>query len=277
MHEEAMSELEIEHELREALARDQLTVYYQPQVSLVGPAGVVGVEALVRWRHPTRGVLGPNEFIPIAEETGLIVAIGAWVLCEACRQLAAWRTAGEVPEAFTVAVNLSLRQFARADLIETVKAALDDTRLPASCLCLEVTESSVANDPDHARATLQSLRDLGVRIALDDFGTGYSSLSALSSLPLDTLKIDRSFMERVSEDRAAARMFAAVLGVARAAELDAVAEGVEEPLQVRLLRRLGCEVGQGYLFARPVEPADIVALVNSPSPEFLRSSPSAAA
>jgi diguanylate cyclase (GGDEF)-like protein len=258
MHSDAMTELQTEHELRGAIERGELVLNYQPQVALVATDELVGAEVLVRWQHPERGVLMPSEFIPMAEETGLIVPIGAWVLDQACRQLGAWRAARAVPEDFKVSVNLSMRQLSRGDLTDTVSAALERSGLPASCLCLEVTESYMAHDPERAAMVLADLKSLGVSLALDDFGTGYSSLSALSSYPLDIVKIDRSFIQRIAEDPAAARMFAAVLGVARAAELQAVAEGVEQAPQLRLLLRLGCEFGQGFMFARPVEPEELL-------------------
>ncbi len=275
MHSEAMTELQTEHELRGAIERGELVLTYQPQVSLIGPGEIVGAEVLVRWRHPERGMLAPSQFIPVAEETGLIVSIGAWVLDQACRQLGAWRAEHAVPERFKVSVNLSMRQLNRGDLVDTVAAALQRSDVPASCLCLEVTESSIAHDPDRAAAVLDRLKALGVSLALDDFGTGYSSLSALSTYPLDVVKIDRSFIHRVGEDAAAARMFAAVLGVARAAELEAVAEGVEQPPQLRLLRRLGCEYGQGYMFARPLEAAGLIEVLRGGA--FGEPSPAAAA
>ncbi|MEA2147290.1 MAG: hypothetical protein QOG59_2877 [Solirubrobacteraceae bacterium] len=252
MHSEAMTELQTEHELRGAIERGELLLNYQPQMSLAGAGEVVGAEVLVRWQHPKRGVLMPSQFIPVAEQTGLIVPIGAWVLDQACRQLGAWRASGAVSEDFKVSVNLSMRQLSRDDLADTVSGALARSRLPASCLCLEVTESYMAHDPERAASVLTHLKSLGVSLALDDFGTGYSSLSALSSYPLDIVKIDRSFIQRVADDPAAARMFAAVLGVARAAELQAVAEGIEQGPQLRLLLRLGCEYGQGFMFAEPV-------------------------
>ena len=251
MHSEAMTELQTEHELRGAIERGELILHYQPQVSLIGAGEIVGAEVLVRWCHPERGLLTPAQFIPVAEETGLIVSIGAWVLDQACRQLGTWRSERVVPEDFKVSVNLSVRQLSRRDLPDTVAEALRRAGVPASCLCLEVTESYMAHEPTRAAEVLDQLKALGVSLALDDFGTGYSSLSALSSYPLDIVKIDRSFIQRVGEDPAAARMFAAVLGVARAAELQAVAEGIEQPPQLRLLRRLGCEYGQGFMFARP--------------------------
>jgi diguanylate cyclase (GGDEF)-like protein len=263
MHSEAMTELQTEHELRGAIERGELVLNYQPQLSLVGPREVVGAEALVRWKHPERGVLMPAQFIPIAEETGLIVPIGAWVLDQACRQLGAWRACGAVSEDFKVSVNLSMRQLSRGDLADTVSGALARSCLPASCLCLEVTESYMAHDPDRAGSVLSHLKSLGVSLALDDFGTGYSSLSALSSYPLDIVKIDRAFIQRVADDPAAARMFAAVLGVARAAELQAVAEGVEEAPQLRLLLRLGCEYGQGFMFAAPLGAQELLEVLRA--------------
>jgi diguanylate cyclase (GGDEF)-like protein len=258
MHREAMSDLETEHQLRAALGRGELVLHYQPLVSLPGAGKIVSVEALVRWQHPKRGLLAPAEFIGLAEETGLIVPIGTWVIEEACRQLGSWRAAGLVSEDFMIGINLSIRQLGRRDLVETVAGALERSGVPPSAICFEVTESCMAGDPEGAVAALRDLKALGVLLALDDFGTGYSSLSALSTYPLDYVKIDRSFIQRVAEDASASRMFAAVLGVARAAELQAVAEGIEQEHQLHLVRRLGCEFGQGFVFARPLSAEQLV-------------------
>ena len=255
MHAEAMTELETEHRLRLAVVRDELRLHYQPQLYLLGNRGAFGFEALLRWMHPQRGLMAPAEFIEIAEETGLIVPIGEWVLSEACRQLSTWRKQGQVPPQFTVSVNLSLRQLNSPRLTAAVGHALEVSQLPPDCLCLEVTESCTAKDALRVATVLDELKQLGVTLALDDFGTGYSSLSALSTYPLDIVKIDRSFVGSVNGDAAASRMLGAVLGVARAAELQAIAEGIETTEQLQLLQRLGCERGQGLLFARPA-PAD---------------------
>ena len=215
------------------------------------------MEALLRWDHPARGLLPPAEFIGLAEETGLIVPIGEWVIGEACRALARWRREGRVRADLSVSVNLSPRQLGARGLVDAVAGALAASSLPPRCLCLEVTETSVAQDPAGAEAVLRALKELGVSISLDDFGTGYSSLSTLSRYPLDEVKIDRSFIEQARGDSTSARMFAAILGLVSAAELRAVVEGVEDEHQLGLLRRNRAESAQGFLFARPA-PEEIV-------------------
>jgi diguanylate cyclase (GGDEF)-like protein/PAS domain S-box-containing protein len=258
MHTQEMNELETERGLRHAAERGELRLYYQPQVEL-SDGHVFAVEALLRWEHPERGLLGPNEFIGLAEETGLIVPIGAWVVAEACRALAGWRREGRVGDDLGISVNLSPRQLGAPGLTDAVAGALAACNLPARCLCLEITETSVAQDPVGADTILGELKALGVKLALDDFGTGYSSLSALSRYPLDIVKIDRSFIEQAWRDPAAARIFTAVLALVSAAELQAVVEGVEDEQQLELLRLGGCERAQGFLFARPVPEAIVIA------------------
>ena len=247
---EAPSALETENGLRHAIARDELRLYYQPEVAL-SDGSPFAVEALLRWEHSERGLLEPGEFIGLAEESGLIVPIGEWVIGEACRALALWRREGRVSDELAVSVNLSARQLCAPGLANAVHDALVSSAIPPHCLCLEVTETSVAQDLAGANAVLAGLKRLGVRIALDDFGVGYSSLSALSAYPLDIVKIDRSFIEQASRDQASARMFVAILGLVQAAELEAVVEGIEEPWQLDLLRRVRCPTAQGFLFARP--------------------------
>jgi diguanylate cyclase (GGDEF)-like protein len=256
MHAQAMTELDIERDLSHAVERGELRLYYQPEVTL-SDGHVFAVEALLRWEHPERGLLLPEEFIGLAEETGLILPIGAWVIGEACRALAGWRRDGRVSADLSVSVNLSARQLGAHGLADGVTGALAASDLPPRCLCLEVTETSVARDPVGADAVLRELKALGVKIALDDFGTGYSSLSALTRYPLDVVKIDASFIGQALRNPASARMFVAILGLVSAAELEAVVEGVEDERQLRLLRRSGCESAQGFLFARPA-PEEIV-------------------
>ena len=256
MHAEAVSELETVNGLRHAIERGQLRLYYQPEVAL-RDGTAFAVEALLRWEHPERGLLAPVEFIGLAEETGLIVPIGEWVVHEACRALSGWRKHGRVSEDLAISVNLSPRQLGAPGLIEAVRDALASWGLPPRCLCLEVTETSVAQDMAGAHAVLRELRRLGVRIALDDFGTGYSSLSALSHYPLDIVKIDRSFIGHANGDQASGRMFVAILELVRAVDLEAVIEGIEEPWQLELLRRAGCGIAQGFLFASPA-PEEVV-------------------
>jgi diguanylate cyclase (GGDEF)-like protein/PAS domain S-box-containing protein len=258
MHTLELTELDTESGLRHAIERGELRLYYQSQVA-VSDGHVFAVEALLRWEHPERGLLLPDQFIGLAEATGLIVPIGAWVVAEACRALAAWRQDGRVSEDLWVSVNLSPRQLGAPGLRDAVAGALAACNLPPRCLCLEVTETSVALDPAGADVTLGELRALGVKLALDDFGTGYSSLSALSRYPLDIVKIDRSFIEHAGRDQAGARIFTAVLELVSAAELQAVVEGVEDEQQLELLRRGGCERAQGFLFARPAPEAIVIA------------------
>jgi EAL domain-containing protein (putative c-di-GMP-specific phosphodiesterase class I) len=212
----------------------------------------------VRWRHPERGLVSPAAFIPIAEQSGLIVPMGTWVLDEACRQAAAWRAAGVEGGELTMSVNLSPRQFASGDLVGVVRDTLARHGLPAERLCLEITESAVMADPAGATATLRELKELGVHLAIDDFGTGYSSLAHLKHLlPVDVLKIDRSFVQGIAhslEDRA---IVAAIVDLARTLGLVTVAEGVEEPAQAVALRDLRCVVGQGFYWSRPL-PAEVL-------------------
>ncbi len=234
--------------LRTALDRQELELHYQPVVDL-GSRQVVGAEALVRWHHPTLGPVPPAEFIPVAEETGLIIPIGRWVLREACRQGAAWTRAGRAP--LQLAVNVSALQFERPDFAQTVAATLQETGFPATDLNLELTERVVMQHAEEAVQRMQALRDLGVTISLDDFGTGYSSLSHLSRFPLNVLKIDRSFVSSLHTRPASASVVKAIITLAGSLGLDTLAEGIETPQEQRLLRQLGCQLGQGYLFARP--------------------------
>ncbi len=238
----------LEADLRLALPREELLLHYQPQVACHGE--VVGVEALVRWEHPERGRVSPGEFIPLAEENRLIVAIGAWVLESACRQLARW-VADPARCHLTLAVNVSPRQFREADFVERVVAILEATRAPAERLKLEVTESLFLEERDEARAKMLRLREHGVRFSLDDFGTGYSSLAYLKRLPLDQLKIDQSFVRDLLDDETSAAIVASIIALAESLELEVVAEGVETEAQRDWLLAHGCTRYQGYLFGRP--------------------------
>ena len=255
MHERAVERLDLEGGLRRAIERDELRVLYQPQVEMA-TGQIVGAEALLRWEHPERGTVAPPVFIPIAEQTGLIVPIGTWVLREACAQAAAWANA--TGRHLTVSVNVSPRQLAADDFPATVAAVLTETALDPQLLCLEITESAVMADPDAAADSLAHLQTLGVRLAIDDFGTGYSSLGQLKALlPVDTIKIDKSFVDGITtagEDHA---IVDAVLRLATGLGLAAVAEGVETAEQARELLALGCNLSQGYHFARPQTPADL--------------------
>ncbi|OAS24611.1 hypothetical protein A5481_12755 [Methylobacterium platani] len=241
----------LETDLRRALARDELTLHYQPQVQ---PARgrLAGFEALVRWRHPSRGLVPPCAFIPLAEETGLIVPLGEWVLRAACREAAGWA------RPLKVAVNLSPRQFQQADLPERVLAILTETGLSPDRLEIEITETVIVNDMARALTVLRRLKALGIQIAMDDFGTGYSSLATLQAFPFDKIKIDRSFVSQLEERPSAAVIVRAVLGLGRSLRIGVVAEGVETDGQVRFLVEEGCEEMQGYLFGKP-QPADRLA------------------
>jgi diguanylate cyclase (GGDEF)-like protein/PAS domain S-box-containing protein len=245
MHERAMAALRIENELRRALDRGEMRVHYQPIVELSG-GRIVGVEALVRWEHRERGLVAPSEFIPLAEETGLVVPLGHWVLDEACRALST------LPEKITLSVNLSGRQLLQPEFCKELKDMLARCRIDPSRLRLELTESMLIGNGAAARAALTQLRGTGVRLCIDDFGTGYSSLSYLHELPIDSLKIDRSFVGAMGDDERKIKIVQSILVLGKALGIDVVAEGVETKEQAELLRRLGCERAQGYFFARPV-------------------------
>ncbi|HEX6367570.1 MAG TPA: EAL domain-containing protein [Longimicrobium sp.] len=253
MHTQALRRLQLETELRRAVDRGEFRVFYQSVVELE-TGRTRGWEALVRWDHPERGLVGPDEFIGAAEDTGLIVPLGRWVLGEACRQLRTWQNGGHRAEPLFVCVNLSARQFLDPRLASDVEAAVADAGLAPGSLKLELTESTVMGDPQAASALLLRLRALGIQIYLDDFGTGYSSLSHLHQLPLDGLKIDRSFVRGTLD----AAVVQSILTLAHGLGVGVVAEGIEEPGQLAALRAMGCPLGQGFLFSRPVEPAAVV-------------------
>ena len=252
----ALARLSLEVDLRRAVERGELVLHYQPKVDLRTGA-IAGLEALVRWQHPTRGLISPGVFIPLAEETGAIVPIGRWVLGEACRQVVAWQVAYPTNATPRLSVNLSARQFRAPDLVADVAALLAETGLAAELLQMEITETAAMERPDEAITTLTALRALGVRLAIDDFGTGYSSLAYLRQLPVDTLKIDRSFFADEERNQAIVR---AVTDLAHALGLEVVAEGVERAAQVAWARVAGCDRGQGYYFAHPL-PAEQLAML----------------
>jgi diguanylate cyclase (GGDEF)-like protein/PAS domain S-box-containing protein len=253
MHERVVERLELRSDLQHALAREQLELHYQPVVRLDGRE-ILGVEALLRWHHPQRGLVPPVQFIPVAEETGLIVPIGRWVLETACQEGVRLQQRFGRANPLTISVNLSVRQLQSESLLSDVRTALELSGLPASSLVLEITESLMLVDADYALAQLFELKELGIRLAMDDFGTGYSSLSYLSRFPVDILKMDRSFVG--SKDNGA--LTSAILALGASLSLDVVAEGIELPEQAATLQALGCEIGQGYLFARPMTPAALV-------------------
>jgi diguanylate cyclase (GGDEF)-like protein len=253
MHDEAVARLELESGLRRALDRNEFVLHYQPQIDFKTGA-IIGVEALVRWEHPEIGLVPPDKFIPIAEETGLILGIGRWVLRQACSDAARWRS--ELGEnAPYVSVNLSYRQLQHPDLLGEIARILFESGLPPSSLTLELTESVLVDDPMEAAARLEAIKELGVNLSIDDFGTGYSSLSYLRQFPFNELKIDRRFINAITFGNADSALVQAVLDLGKLFSMNTVAEGVETVEQRDKLIELGCSIGQGYLFSRPV-PAD---------------------
>jgi EAL domain-containing protein (putative c-di-GMP-specific phosphodiesterase class I) len=265
MSDQTIERLDLENDLRRAIAREELRLQYQPIVSLA-TGDIVGFEALVRWQHPTRGLVPPLAFIPMAEETGLIVPLGRWVLDAACRQAATWNATESrqgAPLLF-VSVNLSARQFTQNDLVEDVGRTLARTGLEAEALELEITESVLMDQSEAGIRALGEIRNLGVRLVLDDFGTGYSSLSYLKHLPLDTIKIDRTFVAGI-DDAADRSIVEAVIALAHGLGIGVVAEGIETEGQAERLRELGCDLGQGYLFSRPVPAERTAALLRDRS------------
>ncbi len=254
MHDDAIDRLELETSMRKALANHEIFVEYQPLIDL-STNQMVGAEALARWQHPERGLVSPTLFIPIAEDTGLIVSIGYWILEESCRQAKAWSNEYEM-ENFTISVNLSGKQLQRDDVIDRISQILTSTGLPASLLKLEITESILMEDRDDLIEKMVLLKELGVQLALDDFGTGYSSLSTLRSFPIDTLKIDRAFISRLGEEESALPIVKAILGLAKTMQMTVTGEGVENQDQQDIIRELGCQVGQGYFYDRPLKPDD---------------------
>jgi EAL domain-containing protein (putative c-di-GMP-specific phosphodiesterase class I) len=254
MHSHAAKLLRLETDLRRADANEEYIVYYQPIVSL-GTGGISGFEALVRWRHPERGLVLPGEFIPLAEETGAVTRIDRWVLREACRQARRWRAGLGGERAPMVSVNLSARSFLQADLAEYVEGVLREAALDPAELNLEITESVLLEEADSVRSVLFRLRDLGVGLHLDDFGTGYSSLNYLRRFPISALKVDRSFVGGVGAGGEGSEIARAVVALAHSLRMEAVAEGVETAHQLELLRGLGCEYGQGFYFSEPLDAA----------------------
>jgi diguanylate cyclase (GGDEF)-like protein/PAS domain S-box-containing protein len=250
LHAQVQDRLDLEADLRRALDRGEFVLHYQPEVRL-SDGLILGAEALVRWQHPERGLLSPDTFIPLAEDSGLIVPLGRWVLEEACRQAAVWQRGRDAGLPFVMSVNLAARQFEQRNLVEQVAEALGEAGLTAEALRLEITETAMMGDTDLTIATLRACKELGVQLAIDDFGTGYSSLSYLLRFPVDTLKIDRSFVQALGHDKGAVAIVRAVTATSRALGLDVTVEGIESPAQLRRLRGLGCRRGQGYLFARP--------------------------
>ncbi len=260
MNASSLDQLNLENDLRRAIERDELRLYYQPQMSLRS-GNIIGMEALVRWQHPLRGLVSPIEFIPLAEATGLIVPIGEWVLRTACEQNRAWQLAG-LP-AVTVAVNLSARQFDGHDMVALTAQVLQDTRLDPGYLELELTESAAMGDADAFVGVTEALNGLGVTLSIDDFGTGYSSLSYLKRFALDRLKIDQSFVRDIVQDPESAAIVVAIIALAHGLGLSAIAEGVETEAQLNFLRTRGCDEMQGYYFSKPLPAAEFEQLLRA--------------
>jgi diguanylate cyclase (GGDEF)-like protein/PAS domain S-box-containing protein len=254
---EARDRMTTEHSLHRALARNELMLHYQSVVD-VHSGRRVGVEALIRWEHPEHGLIDPYRFIPVAEDSGLIIPIGVWVIEEACRQLRHWQEIGRTGPSATVDVNLSARQIDHPDLVETVERILQTTGLSPQHLTLEITESALMKDAASALRVLKALKGIGVSLAIDDFGTGYSSLSYLQRFPLDILKVDKSFVEELGSSHEGEEIVLAVINLAHALGLEVVAEGVETERQLEVLRRLHCDFAQGYLFSKPVPADDLI-------------------
>lgn len=261
MHAQALTRLQTENDLRRAIEREEFQVYYQPIVELE-TSKLRGFEALVRWQHPHQGLVSPGVFIPVAEETGLIVPIGYWVLRQACSQLYLWQEHFSADPPLTISVNLSSKQFSQPDLVQQIDQILQETNLDAHNLSLEITESMIMENDD-ATATLLQLRDLSVELAIDDFGTGYSSLGRLQHFPINLLKIDRSFVSEMDANQGNLKIIEAIVTLAHQLEMDVIAEGVETAEQLAQLRKLNCHYGQGYLFSRPVDSEAAEALITA--------------
>ena len=257
---EAVHQFALETRLKRAIENEEFKLFYQPQIDLI-TGRMVGTEALLRWEVSDLGMMPPSEFIPVAEETGLIVPLGEWVLRAACAQNKEWQNAGHPP--LSVSVNLSGRQFHHQDLVEKVEAALQTSRLDPQWLDLEITETYAMQDADFTLAILKAMKEMGVRISIDDFGTGYSSLSHLKQFPIDTLKIDRSFVEDLASDPKEEAIVSAIIVLAHSLGMDVVAEGVETTEELKILRKHHCDKMQGYLFSRAIPPADFEALLSS--------------
>ncbi|PWW02920.1 diguanylate cyclase (GGDEF)-like protein [Paenibacillus cellulosilyticus] len=260
--EQLLRQVKLENDLRSALSRQELSLYYQPIVEM-HTGTIRGVEALLRWTHPEFGPIAPSVFVPLAEQTGIIIEIGEWVLEEACRQVRSWQLAGN-PE-LTVAVNISIRQFNNAGFTTTVNRILKETGFDAALLELEVTESMMQN-LNESMSILDELKRLGVKISIDDFGTGYSSLSVLRHLPVDYLKIDRSFTQELTTDTAAESIIKLIIDIGHTLNLEIICEGIEKEEELELLQQYGCRIGQGYYFYRPVSSEEMGLLLHRGTP-----------
>jgi EAL domain-containing protein (putative c-di-GMP-specific phosphodiesterase class I) len=274
MHAEAVTRLQLNTDLRQATARGELQLFYQPIVALQ-TGSIRGFEALLRWYHPERGLVSPVDFVPLAEESKLILPIGMWVIRTAAQQLRDWQERFRTPVPLSMSVNMSCRQFSQPDLVYQVERVLLETGLDARCLKMEITESSIIEHVETASAVLSKLKALGVKLALDDFGKGYSSLSYLHQFPFDTLKLDRSFISGMGPRCEQMEIVRTMVTLADVLGLDVVAEGVETALQFAQLQDLGCQFGQGYFFSRPLTAVAASAMLEEP-PDWLESTTSSA-
>lgn len=265
MHTRALQLLHLETDLRRAIQQQEFVVHYQPIVALHNHQ-LTGFEALVRWQHPQHGLLSPAIFIPIAEETGLIAQIGDWVLREACQQLCRWQQGSSLNRDLSISVNLSARQVAQLDLVEQIDQILADTQVNPQALKLEITESVIMENPQFASVMFQELRERQIQLSIDDFGTGYSSLSYLHSFPLNILKIDRSFVQRMTGSSEGVGLVPLIINIAHSLGLTVVAEGIETPEQLAQLKMLNCDFGQGYLFSQPLTTEQATELLGAPPP-----------
>jgi diguanylate cyclase (GGDEF)-like protein len=261
LREQAVERLELERELRNGIKLGEFIVHYQPIVELDSQS-IKGFEALLRWKHPSRGLVGPADFVPVAEEIGFIIELGAWVLRQACHQLRTWQLKFPTHANLFVSVNISTKQFAGSQLVDCVQECLTESGLDPRCLKLEITESAIMADPRVAADTLNKLRSLGVSISLDDFGTGYSSLSYLQSFPINTIKIDRSFVNRLGSSSESDEIVRTIVNLAHTLGMEVTAEGIEEHSQRAQLTNFTCESGQGFLYSRPISDVNVEQLLS---------------
>jgi EAL domain-containing protein (putative c-di-GMP-specific phosphodiesterase class I) len=250
----------VESELRRAIERDELELYYQPKIRLAD-GSLIGSEALLRWNHPQRGIVPPDQFIGIAEDSGLIIEVGQWVLHSACRMAREWNGAGK--QLHKVAINLSARQFQSGDLVKIVGAVLEETGCDPEWIELEITESLLLEESGKVLEILEAFRAIGITIAIDDFGTGYSALSYLTRFPINTLKIDRSFIQTITSENYRAELVKSIISIGNSLHQIVVAEGVETVEQAKLLQSYGCQVAQGYLYSKPVTKSEFELLPQS--------------
>jgi len=262
MHHQVAKFLELDTNLRKAIKRNEFLLHFQPVVSATEDK-LYGFEALIRWNHPDSGLVSPMDFIPVAEETGLILPIGQWVLYEAFRQMKSWHEQFPIYPPLKISVNISSKQFLQPDFIEQIKGAILETDIDPSSICLEITESVIMEHPENSATKMLQLRDLNIQIHIDDFGTGYSSLSYLGNFPADALKIDRSFINNMMSDKTNLEIVRSIVNLASNLEMSVIAEGVETLEHLSEIKKLGCEYAQGYLFSKPLEPEKVGALIES--------------